>query len=95
MDAKLTKLAFTKQAIVNLRNPKYKGLHTVFSGFNDAFRTYFEGDTTGNDPVAFTKEAVKAGELESRPAFRGAMIYLKGEAPQSEAAKNALKKMGL
>jgi len=33
---------FVRRAIESLRAEGYKGIHSVYSGFNDAFRRYFE-----------------------------------------------------
>lgn len=59
-------------------NPKFasKGIHTVLSGFNAAFRAKFNAD-----PVQVTKMYVAAGKLQSRPSKAGAMIFLPGEKP--------------
>ena len=73
---KLSKEEFVKKAIQNLRTEKYKGIHTVFSGFNKVFRKYFDGA----DPVEATKELVEKGIIVSRPARRGAYILLAEDA---------------
>ena len=73
---KLSKEEFVKKAIQNLRTEKYKGIHTVFSGFNKAFKKYFDGA----DPVEATKELDKKGVIVSRPARRGAYILLAEDA---------------
>ena len=41
-DKKYTYLEYTHRAIKNLRTDKSKGIHVVYSGFNDSFRLYFE-----------------------------------------------------
>jgi len=73
---KLSKEEFVKKAIQKLRKGEYKGIHTVFSRFNEAFRKYFDGA----DPVEATKELVKKGIIVSRPARRGAYILLAEDA---------------
>ena len=75
-DKKLSKEKFVKKAIQKLRKGEYKGIHTVFSGFNEAFRKYFDGA----DPVEATKELVEKGIIVSRPARRGAYILLAEDA---------------
>lgn len=78
---------FTLKAIPALRDAggKYKGIHTVYSGFNAAFRNYF-GENT--DPVKSVNELVKAGKIEMSFARGGAVIYLPGEGPnKGDAAK--------
>lgn len=87
---KLTQAAFVKKAIVSLRKPPYKGIHSVYSGFNEAFRTYFN-----EDPVKWTNQLASEGAVEIRPARGGVMLYLPGEAPARSTGKDVLKKMGL
>jgi hypothetical protein len=85
--AKLGKEEFVVRAIKKLRG-KYRGIHTVYSGFNEAFRQYF-----GEDPRPTTQEMAARGILEIRPVKGGVMLYLKGEAPRAAAADNALQKI--
>lgn len=88
---KLSVEEFVKQAIVKLRTGGYKGIHTRFSGFNQAFRDYF-----GADPVAATKQLAEKGVIAIRFARGGAMIYLKGEEPEEKnGGSAALAKMGI
>lgn len=70
---------------------KSRGIHSVFSGFNAAFREYFPG----LDPVEVTNELAREGKLEIRPVRRGVMIYRAGEAPAGSSPRDLLKKMGL
>lgn len=82
---------FFETAILKLRNAsKSKGIHSVWSGFNQAFREYF-----GGDPIRITQDLAKKGLIEIRPARRGVMIYLPGEAPISrkDLGKEALSKI--
>jgi hypothetical protein len=70
---------FFKIAVIKLRDlSKSRGIHSVFSGFNDAFRKVYNVDV-----VAVTQELAATGKIEIRPAKRGVMIYLPGEAPKS------------
>lgn len=87
---KVTPADFVKKAIVSLRKEPYKGIHSVYSGFNEAFRTYFN-----EDPVKWTNQLASEGLLEIRPARGGIMLYLPGEAPARSTGKDVLKKMGL
>jgi hypothetical protein len=48
-EAKLTEEEFIAQAIKKLRKDPYRGIHSVYSGFNEAFRKYF-----GTNPVEVT-----------------------------------------
>ena len=84
--SKLSTEAFVLAAIKNLPGVKklkggetvaYRGIHTVFTGFNTAFREYFEG----LDPVKVTTEMAKAGTIVSIPSKGGAMLYLPENAP--------------
>lgn len=91
MSEKLSHEEFVRRAIVSLRKPGYKGIHTVFSGFNDAFKRYFEGE----NPVEVTKRLSEEGKIVLRPVRGGVMIYLPEEAPSRSSGDDALRKMGL
>lgn len=83
---------FTILAIEKLRKPGKKGLHTVWSGFNEGFRQYFPD----LDPVAETKRLAEERKIGMHLARGGAIIYLPGEAPsQNASANDVLKKMGV
>jgi hypothetical protein len=86
-EKKLTEKEFVVAAINNLRKPPYKGIHTVVTGFNGAFREYFGG----KDPVACVEQLKAEGVIEGHVAKKGAMIYLKGEMPTrfAPAERNA------
>ena len=71
----------------------YKGIHTTFSRFNEAFRELFKDSAEGNDPVTATQGAAEEGYIISRPAFKGATLYLPADAPESKAQSN-LKALG-
>ena len=58
------------------RNGKSKGIHTVYSGFNDAFRQYY-----GTDPVEATQRLAEEGKILMHRTKGGAMVYLPGEGP--------------
>jgi hypothetical protein len=77
LEEKLAKEEFVVRAIKKLRG-NYRGIHTVFSGFNEAFRQYF-----GEDPRPVTQEMAGKGIIELRPVKGGVMMYLKGEAPRT------------
>ncbi|MEK7210824.1 MAG: hypothetical protein AAB070_05355 [Candidatus Binatota bacterium] len=87
---KLTQAEFVKKAIVSLRKNPYKGIHSVYSGFNEAFRAYFN-----EEPIKWTNQLAAEGVIEIRPARGGVMLYLPGEAPVRNTGKDVLKKMGL
>ena len=96
---KLTHDEFFASAMENLRTiaedgkREYKGLHTVYSGSNEAFRVYFEG----GDPVGFIKALEEAGTIVSIPVRGGVRVYWPSEAPNSarKTATQTLKRMGL
>src|SRR6266853_5960372 len=91
MANKLSHEDFFKKAILQLRDSnRSSGIHSVFSGFNQAFRDYFD-----EDPIRITQELVSKGVIEIRPVKRGFMLYLQGEAPESrvEVGKKALSKI--
>ena len=87
---RLSQVEFVKKAIASLRKEPYKGIHTVYSGFNEAFRAYFN-----EDPIQCTNQLASEGAIEIRPVKRGIMLYLPGEAPERNTGQDVLKKMGL
>jgi hypothetical protein len=91
MEERLSHEEFVKKAIVSLRKDGYKGIHTVYSGFNEAFKKYF----TGDNPVEVTNNLAKEGKIAIRPVKGGVMLYLPEEAPGASTAEETLKKMGL
>jgi hypothetical protein len=92
MPQKLSHEEFIKKAIVSLRQEGYKGIHSVYSGFNNAFKKYFGGE----NPVEVTNKLAKEGKIVVRPVKGGVMLYLPEDAPVSrDLGNDALKKMGL
>ena len=91
MAEKLSYEEFVKQAILKLRTGEYKGIHSVYSGFNDAFRKYYPGI----DPVEITNQLAKENKITVIPRKGGVMLYLPDEAPQFDKGDQVLKKMGL
>ena len=69
--------------------PPYKGIHSVFSGFNEAFREYFPL----LDPVDFTTQLAKEGKIVIRPAKKGVILYKAGDVQPTTLGKDALKKI--
>ncbi len=86
----LSEEEFVVEGIKNLRKDPYKGIHSVFSGFNDAFRKHFN-----KDPIEFTSKMASAGEVEIIPlrSGKGVMLYLPGEGPRGRKTDEALKKI--
>ena len=44
LNSKMTYQEFVEKAIKSLREPPYKGIHVVYSNFNNAFRQYYDED---------------------------------------------------
>jgi hypothetical protein len=82
---KLSEEEFIRRAIKKLRG-NYKGIHSVYSGFNTAFKEYF-----GTNPVETTQRLAKEGKIFVRPVKGGVLLYLPEDAPQS--AGNVLAKI--
>ncbi|MGD0918595.1 MAG: hypothetical protein ABSB22_19275 [Thermodesulfobacteriota bacterium] len=76
-ERKLTEEEFVVEAIKKLRREPFRGIHSVYSGFNEAFRKYF-----GTNPVEVTSRLAAVGKIEVRPFKGGAMLFLPGEAPK-------------
>jgi hypothetical protein len=76
-EKKLTEEEFVVQAIKKLRKEPFRGIHSVYSGFNEAFRKYF-----GTNPVEATTKLAAEGKIETRPFKGGMMLFLPGEAPK-------------
>jgi hypothetical protein len=92
MSKKTSPEEFVRLAIQRLRNEPYKGIHSVYSGFNEAFKKYFNGQ----DPIDFTNGLSEEGKIVIRPIKGGVVLYLPEEAPQIKSrGDEALKKMGL
>ena len=85
----LTPEEFVLKAIERLRVPPYKGIHAVFSGFNEAFRDYFPL----LDPVDVTTQLAKEGKIFIRPVRKGVMLYKAEDVPSMTLGKDALKKI--
>jgi hypothetical protein len=86
----LSEEEFITEGIKKLRKEPYRGIHSVFSGFNDAFRKHFN-----KDPIEFTSKMVSEGKVEIIPlrSGKGVMLYLSGEGPRGKKVDEALKKI--
>ena len=82
----LSEEEFVVRAIKKLRKPPYKGIHSVYSGFNQACKDYF-----GTNPVEITQRLAGEGKIVVRPAKGGVMLYLPQDAPR--VAEDALAKI--
>jgi len=81
MPDKISKDEFVFRAIKKCRKPPYKGIHTVYSGFNQVFREYF-----GEDPIGQVNRMIEAKKIYGHPAKKGVMIYLPEDAPVKEVS---------
>jgi hypothetical protein len=82
---RLNEEEFVIQAIKKLRKDPFRGIHSVYSGFNEAFRKYF-----GTNPVEATSRLAAEGKIETRPFKGGAMLFLPGEAPKRPSAEEII-----
>jgi len=57
---------FVLNAIRNLRKPGYNGIHVVYSGFNKAFRDYYE-----EEPMADVEKLVADNVIVKTPVKGG------------------------
>ncbi|RJR28868.1 MAG: hypothetical protein C4576_36085 [Desulfobacteraceae bacterium] len=87
-ERRLTEMEFVARAIKRLRKPPYKGIHSVYSGFNKAFRDYFD-----INPVEATTRLAGEGKIVTRPVRGGVMIYLPEDAPPERESRNVLDKI--
>ena len=85
-ERKLTEEEFVVQAIKRLKKDPYRGIHSVYSGFNEAFRKYF-----GTNPVEATSRLAAEGKIETRPFKGGVMIFLPGEAPKRPSVEEIIR----
>jgi hypothetical protein len=84
-EKKLTEEEFIIQAIKKLRKEPFRGIHSVYSGFNEAFRRYF-----GTNPVEATSRLASEGKVETRLFKGGVMLFLPGEAPRRLSAEEVI-----
>lgn len=83
---KIDEEEFILRAIKRLRKPPYRGIHSVYSGFNQAFKEHFS-----KNPVEFTKKMAGEGKIVIRPVRGGVMLYLADESPRPK--ENILQKI--
>ena len=87
-EGRISELEFILRAVRKLRKPPYKGIHSVYSGFNRAFRDYFQ-----KDPIDTTTRLAEEGKIVTRPVKGGVMIYLPDEAPAPRGSEDVLSKI--
>ena len=83
---KLSHKEFVERAVICLRKEGYKGIHSVYSGFNEAFKKYFDGE----NPVAVTKKLADEGHIYIRLAKGGALLYLSKDVPHYRSPEETL-----
>ena len=76
METKLSEHEFVINTIKKLSHPPYKGIHSVYSGFNHDFREYFQ-----KDPVEVTTRLAQEGKIATQLVKGGAKLYLPEDAP--------------
>ena len=86
----LSEEEFIIEGIKKLRKEPYKGISSVFSGFNEAFRRHFN-----KDPIELTSKMASEGRIEIVPmrSGKGVMLYLPGEGPRGRKTEETLKKI--
>jgi hypothetical protein len=62
-ERKLTEEEFVTQAIKNLKKEPYRGIHSVYSGFNEAFRKYFRANPVEATSHWLPREKTRYGLL--------------------------------
>ena len=92
---KISWAEFVRKAIVALRKGEYKGIHSVYSGFQDAACKYF--GVPKQTVWAELDKLAESDTINTHRAKGGVMIYLPGEAPIREDNKGekALASMGI
>jgi hypothetical protein len=84
---------FVRTAIVKLRKGGYKGIHSVYSGFNAAFGKHFGLDKA--QTIAAVDKLAADGVIATRFVKGGVMLYLAEDAPvkntEGQQADKALK----
>jgi hypothetical protein len=76
-EEKISDVLFFTRAIKNCRKEGFKGIHTVYSGVNNAYRQYHGKE---KDPVAAVNKLIEQGLLCGNPAKGGFTIYLPEDA---------------
>jgi len=88
MAEQLSKDDFVIRAIKNLRREPYRGIHSVYSGFNQAFRQEYN-----ENPVDTTTRMAREGKIFIRPVKGGVILYLPDDAPSSLNIGEVIKKI--
>jgi len=81
---KMNKKIFVLKAIHSLRKQGYLGIHVVYSGFNKAFRDYYN-----EDPIPEVQKLVNEGHIILMPVKGGVMLYDPAEYKKSAFDKKS------
>jgi hypothetical protein len=77
---------FFKQALAEFHklhpDAKSKGMHAVFSGYNELLREYYGFDQ--KQGIAAMDKLIAAGKVVSIPRKKGPMLYLPGDQPSGK-----------
>lgn len=84
----LSEIEFIRKAIKQLREQPNKGIHNKYSGFNDAFREYFD-----KDPLEALQRFEKQGKVVKEPVRDGWMLYLPSDAPEKSITQRTIEKI--
>jgi hypothetical protein len=71
---------FVKKAILTLRRPGFKGIHSLYSGFNDAFKSYYIGD----NPEEIINRLAAEGKIIVSPSKDGVLLHLPSSRNEGE-----------
>jgi hypothetical protein len=90
---RLTEEEFARAAVRKLRTTsptgkQFLGIHTVYSGFNAAWKAYFH-----TDPIEGINKLVVAGKICMNPTRGGVRIYLPEDKPRLTAPAVVLAKI--
>jgi hypothetical protein len=78
---------FTLMAIVKLQKPPYKGIHSLYSGFKDAYVKFFPGRNVDAD----IDDMARRGIIDTRPSKKGGpTMYVGGQDPNKARLNNTL-----
>ena len=70
-----------------------KGIHSVFSGVNEAYRVQAKVNGWELDPIKAVEQLKATKVIETRPARGGVMLYLPGQMPSGKSATDTLGKI--
>lgn len=85
----MTPEEFVFKAIEKLRECPYKGIHSVYSGLDAAFKRHFPS----LDLRDILNGLAEEGKITIRPASRGVMLYKGGDVSRTAFVEGVLKKI--